>query len=297
MYYQINEEAARRAKEANSFSDYIPGSATEEYKRMVDKAAAIAEDAKTKVDPMYHEKIDHYVDLYARKLADNLNAGYIIDGRVPSVLIAGASNFPVGKKMKQNAARERNMNEYNEIQDLLSKIRSIGHGGIMSDDKNAVAKLEKKLEAAQAQMKAVNAYFRKHKTLDGCPDLSPDEIEKLKVDVSKYWHSQNSPYQSFELSNNSANIRRIKERIETLKKEQQAQQEAPAQEERHEGYTLVENAEACRIQFLFDGKPDEATRTALKSYGFRWAPSEKAWQRMLNDNGRFAARQVIKIIG
>ena len=42
-YYPINEGAARRAKEMNSFSDYKEGSATAEYRAMVDKAAAIAE--------------------------------------------------------------------------------------------------------------------------------------------------------------------------------------------------------------------------------------------------------------
>ena len=41
-YYSINEGAARRAKEMNSFSDYKEGSATAEYRAMVDKAAAIA---------------------------------------------------------------------------------------------------------------------------------------------------------------------------------------------------------------------------------------------------------------
>ena len=96
-YYPINEGAARRAKEMNSFSDYKEGSATAEYRAMVDKAAAIAEQQKSRVDPMYHEKIDHLLDTYARKLAENMNQGFAIDARVPSVLIAGPSNFPVGK--------------------------------------------------------------------------------------------------------------------------------------------------------------------------------------------------------
>ena len=69
-YYPINEGAARRAKEMNSFSDYKEGSATAEYRAMVDKAAAIAEKQKSRVDPMYHEKIDHLLDTYARKLAE-----------------------------------------------------------------------------------------------------------------------------------------------------------------------------------------------------------------------------------
>ena len=110
-YYPINEGAARRAKEMNSFSDYKEGSATAEYRAMVDKAAVIAEKQKSRVDPMYHEKIDHLLDTYARKLAENMNQGFAIDARVPSVMIAGPANFPVGKKGKQNRARDSNMED------------------------------------------------------------------------------------------------------------------------------------------------------------------------------------------
>ena len=61
-YYPINEEAARRAKNANSFSDYVPGSATAAYREMVDRAYALGERQKGRVDPMYHEKIDGLID-------------------------------------------------------------------------------------------------------------------------------------------------------------------------------------------------------------------------------------------
>ena len=70
-YYPINETAARRAKEMNSHFNYEPGSATAAYRQEVDKAAAIAEAQKARVDPMYHEKIDRLLDTYARKLAEN----------------------------------------------------------------------------------------------------------------------------------------------------------------------------------------------------------------------------------
>lgn len=117
---------------------------------------------------MYHEKIDSLLDTYARKLAANMNKGYEIDARVPSILIAGGSNFPTRKKEKQNAARDSNYREWQDIQGLLDKIRSTGMGGISADDPQAVQKLEKKLESlekSQETMKAVNAYYRKHKTL------------------------------------------------------------------------------------------------------------------------------------
>ena len=97
-YYPINETTARRAKEMNSYFNYEPGSATAAYRQEVDKAAAIAEAQKARVDPMYHEKIDRLLDTYARKLAENINQSYAIGARCPSILTAGSSNFPVRKK-------------------------------------------------------------------------------------------------------------------------------------------------------------------------------------------------------
>ena len=40
---------------------------------------------------------------------------------------------------------------------------------------------------------------------------------------------------------------------------------------------------------LFEEKPDEKTREALKENGFRWSPKAGAWQRQLNDNAIYVA--------
>ena len=96
IYYPIREDMARRAKEMNSFSGYIEGTATAEYRRCVDQAVEAAKHQKEKVDPIYHGKIDALVDTYARKLADNMNRRFEIDARVPSVMVAGPANFPTG---------------------------------------------------------------------------------------------------------------------------------------------------------------------------------------------------------
>ncbi len=288
IYYAINEGAARRANGVNSFYDYKPGSATAEYRQMVDKAVEIAEHQKKRVDPMYHEKIDSLVDTYARKLAENMNSSFSIEARVPSILIAGGSNFPVRKKEKQNAARDRNMEDWNEIQGLLDKIRSTGMGGISADDPQAIQKLEAKLEklqAAQDTMKAVNAYYRKHKTLDGCPNLSAERIEAMKAEMSSQWHIQDKPYPSWALSNNNAEIRRIKGRIAELTRKQET---AYAGWE-FDGGTVEMNREDNRLQIFFEEKPDEQTRETLKENGFRWSPKAGAWQRQLNDNAIYAA--------
>ena len=47
-YYEINEETARNAHYCVHMSDYKPGSATAEYRRAVDKAAALAKELGAK---------------------------------------------------------------------------------------------------------------------------------------------------------------------------------------------------------------------------------------------------------
>lgn len=282
-YYHIDETAARRANAANSFSDYKPGSATAAYRKYVDDAVEIAERQKKRVDPEHHAKIDYLLDLYARKLAENLNQSYAIEGRVPSVLIAGPANFPTRKKQKQNAARDKNMQEWQHIQGILDKIRSTGMGGISADDPNAVQKLQNKLESLQAlqeKMKAVNAYYRKHKTLDGCPHLPPENIAKLQADMSASWHLGDKPYPSWALSNNNAEIHRLQDRIKRLNR----QHETVYVGWDFDGGKVEINREANRLQIFFNEKPDADTRAVLKSNAFHWSPREGAWQRQLNDS-------------
>ena len=105
-YYEINEQTARRANDVNSMRDYRPGSATEEYRTAVDKAAALVQAQKAKISPYYHDKLDALLDRYAHRLADYYNAYYRNEASCPSILISGGSNFPVNKKDKQNSRRE-----------------------------------------------------------------------------------------------------------------------------------------------------------------------------------------------
>lgn len=292
-YYPINEAAAKRAKEMNSFSDYTPGSATREYKSLVNQAAEIAENQKKRVDPSFHGKIDALLDTYSKKLAANMNNGFAINSRVPSVLIAGGSNFPTRKKEKQNAARDKNYGEWKDIQGLLEKIRSTGMGGISADDPDAVKKLTAKLEKltkTQETMKAVNAYYRKHKSLEGCPELDSEAIEKLKKRM-EIRGIQDKPYPSWALSNNNAEIRRIKERIQSL---------SVNKEELYTGWEFAGgraeiNVKDNRLQLFFDDKPDGKIRDELKANGFRWSPKASAWQRQLNSNAIYAADAVSSI--
>lgn len=292
-YYPIREDLARRAKEMMSHSDYKEGSATAEYKAQVDKAVEIAERQKKRVDPMYHQKIDDLLDKYCRRLAENMNHDFEIGTRCPSVLIAGFSNFPVRKKEKQNAAWEKNRRDYQEVQGILDKIRGVGMGGISGDDPQALEKLRAKLEKLtkhQELMRAANAAIRLKDTAKGDAklaelDYTPEEVKKLREPD----FCGRVGYPAYELSNNNANIHRIQARIAELEKRKT---EAAPKGWSFDGGEVVVNTELNRLQIIFDGKPDADIRAELKGEGFRWAPSQGAWQRQLTDNALRAIRRI-----
>jgi hypothetical protein len=161
---------------------------------------------------------------------------------------------------------------------------------ISGDDTEAVnryqAKLEQ-LEAAQEKMKAINkAWKQGDKALYGL-GLSDETIEKLKHKMPSY---ETKPFPSWQLSNNSAEIRRVKEKIEEL----QRLDKMEAENYKFSGGEIKINLEINRIQFIFDDIPAEETRKLLKSNGFKWSPTQKAWQRQRTLNAVNATIHLIE---
>lgn len=296
IYFSINEETAKRAKAMTSFSDYVAGSQTAAYKASVDEAYNLADKVAEK-KPDVAEKAYNLAERYAKKLADYYNKENEITCRCPSVMIAGPANFPVRKKEKQNQAWERNYENYKYCESLKEKIENLLYKQeiIKSGDADAIEKLEKKLanlQEAQDMMKRVNAYYRKNKTLDGCPDLTDEQIEKMKVAMSDSFHYEDKPFMTYQLTNNNATIKNTKARLERLK----AAKEQESTETENDFCKVVENTEIMRLQLIFDGKPDAEVRDILKKNGFRWSPKNTAWQRQLTNNAKYAADRVIKAI-
>ena len=294
-YYPINEKMARQAKEMMSFDDYREGSKTASYRACVDEAYDLAEEIERE-RPSEAERAWRIAETYARRMAKNMNDDLRIGCMCPSVMISGASNFPVRKKEKQVAAWDRNMEEYRQIQGYLDKLRAILHGKsvIRGDDEDAIIRLEEKLaalEELQTHMKEVNAYFRKHKTLEGCPELTEQERQDVERSMANGWN-HDVPFPSWALSNNNQTIHSTRDRLESLRKAKS--RETTEVDYSEYGFTFEENVEDMRFRFFFDGKPDEDTRSLLKGNGFKWSPKNGCWQRQITDNARYSVKRVIE---
>lgn len=293
-YYSINEQIARTAQNINSFREYKEGSATAEYRHYVDKVYEIVERIAEE-KPHLLEKAQRMAERYSRKLSIYYNDYYRNEASCPSIMISGGGNFPVRKKERQNSRRDTLHKEWEYLDSYADKIEHLltMEQPILSGDERAVELLQEKLDGMveiQEMMKAVNAYYRKEKTLDGCPNLTQEEIEKLKAEMASSYHWADVPYLPYLLTNNNANIKRTRDRLESLKKVK----EAGSQETECEFCKVVENTEIMRIQLIFDGKPEPQVRDILKSNGFKWAPSQGAWQRQLTNNAKYALKRVLE---
>lgn len=291
-YYQIDENTARRAHEMMSMRDYPENRATNEYRDAVDKAAALVEHKKKNVSPYYHEKLDGLLDAYARRLAQWTNDYNRNGASCPSVLVCGAGNFPTRKKAKQNAREDALWREYEEIKGLLDRIKSIGTGPVDLADPHARELLEDQLQQLKDRLetdKAMNAHYRKHRTMKGFRDMPDDAAARMDKAIAEAPAFAQRPAPDFELTGLRGRIKRVQGRLEELEKLKAG--DVP-EGWKFDGGEVVINTELNRLQIVLDDRPDDEMKQELKSRGFRWAPSQGAWQRQLTDNAVYAAKKI-----
>lgn len=191
----------------------------------------------------------------------------------------------------------RGVDEHQKAKCYEDKAAAVGKGGISSDDPDAIAKLRTELEACkenQELMKAANKIIKSKKLSDAEKVAQVSAL--IGISESAAWKLLQPDFcgrigfADYQLSNNSANIRRIKERIAQL----EATAERQDVTEQHGDITYQESDN--RVELIFPGKPGQEVRSLLKHNGFKWSPTCGAWVRMLNNAGRSAARYVMQKI-
>jgi hypothetical protein len=182
---------------------------------------------------------------------------------------------------KIEAAQDKTVHAMDKAKYYEGKAEATANNDSISGDNPEAVNLYKEklaeLEKRQEFMKSVNAYWRKHKTMKGCPGYSDQMamIVDTEMKTAYSWVQKSGPFESWRLSNNSAEIRRIKEKLETLEN----LDGMAAEIIKFPGGEMRVDVDINRVQFIFDDKPSDEKRSLLKHNGFKWAPSQGAWQR------------------
>lgn len=220
--------------------------------------------------------------------------------RCLSTMIAGGSNFPVRRAEKANAAEHRRLEEVLNCRKIWRKriLKAIvpnTDGPIMSGDADAVERLKAEIQQAeelQQRMKTANAAIRKNKKAGAGAQVAAlvalGFSEAVAVKLLEADSCGRIGFADFELTNNGANIRRLKARLVVVEKAHAT----PATEQEGTNARLEDCPAENRVRLFYPGKPDADTRATLKSSGFRWAPSLGCWQAYRNSRSLPMARHL-----
>lgn len=162
---------------------------------------------------------------------------------------------------------------------------------ISSDDPEALTKLREKLAGIEKRREysvKVNKAQRAKDPIAALSALGVKDPARLLA-AAREAILDHRIVAGYELTNMASECRRLKERIALLEKRDAAPEVPP---ETIGDVRIVE--EDNRVLVYFPGKPSEAIRTALKSNGFRWAPTVGAWSRMASNGAHYYAREIAR---
>lgn len=237
---------------------------------------------------------NEYEKRYISKYSEWLHAL----SRTFSVMVTGAGNFNNRRHQKMNdyeqSARERFETwKENVVKRVNRQQRLVGW--------EEVERLQSKLDTLtelQEKMKAVNKIVRNGKLSD---EEQREELEALGLSESSINGFMAEPqysfmkkgFQTYQLSNNLAKIKDIEQAI----KRHTVMATTEDKEYKFDGGKVVICNSDERIRIYFDEIPNSETRSMLKGNAFKWSPKNKAWQRQLTPNAKFALKHYIQLPG
>jgi hypothetical protein len=235
---------------------------------------------------------------YVQKQLAHLQA----KSRVISPMISGPANFPVRRNEKANAAEQKRLDEFLEWdKKALKRLKDIAKGTRSTEEitDERFGKIKQNIERSLSTIKGidegtvkgstrslfVNSVTGLIKTLSKNGEV--DLVNKALDVIQDYQNGLKKPLITPQNS------------IWTLRNQAPEVQDPIAKQsgtttlKTYQGAEVVNNFDAERVQILFDEKPSEQVRNALKKEAFKWSPSNNAWQRQNTPNGIATAKRVL----
>ncbi len=163
-----------------------------------------------------------------------------------------------------------------------------------------LSKAESDLDKAvksQGLMKKANAIIKSKKDVEGRLQKELNLSEKNIYDLVNPDRYGRTGFASYSLTNNNANIKRLRERVAMLTKKYDALKSDKKEAYTFDGGRIEVNYPLDRVQIFFDEKPDGDTRTKMKSSGWNWSPTNGAWQRKNTPDALFSAKRMFNAVG
>lgn len=257
-----------------------------------DARAAYAERKQTRAERLAHRAAAARSEgerrlASAKATADAIPLGQpIITGR------GSRTTADINRRRRMRENTTKGFDLLNQAENLDRQAAAVGSNGVDSDDPDAVAKLQAKVEAETRKnetRKAVNKIVRRFAKklrsdnmtdLEGCVQALRDAgySEKLIASVVTPDPMGYVGFPSYSISNTTANIRRIQKRIEEL------QAHDVLADIHYEGVGWSIDLEDGRLVVRFDVRQPDEIRARLR--GWNWSRTRQAFVRKDTPNAR-----------
>ena len=232
-----------------------------------------------------------FQERYAQKYNDKLSA----HSQCISSMIAGPSGFPSRRAERANSSYEKRFDEMMQFKKrAIDAIKKKIKAHRIDEAGGEIEILKAKIASAEKMhgiMKAGNKIIRSKKLSDDEKIFQMVEIgisESNARAVLRPDYMGTIGFKGWELSNNNANIKRMKARLV----EMQTREATPTSEISFDGGIIIDNAEIDRVQIVYDEKPTDEVIGKLKGAGWHWSPRNSAWQRKRTANAMQSAKQI-----
>lgn len=208
-----------------------------------------------------------------------------------SSMITGPARFPIHKAEKANRSEQKHYDIFQQWREKAKKA------------------IVKKTQPEKTYNSEIERYkqelegMRKNHELMKEGNIAIKKAHKDKTDISQYLIDTFGikPHMidwtmkfGFGLQNNNANMKRVEARIKELEAKEQNRQNEPEKEFSFNGGKVIMNYEADRIQIKHDSRPNQEVITLMKRNGFKWSPTNQAWQRQITGNAIYVTKNLLK---
>jgi hypothetical protein len=172
-------------------------------------------------------------------------------------------SFPLRRRViRQNDRALESLNKANGMRSRANGIESQLKESIYSDDVDVIEALERRLEELEAKRERIKAHNKAMRKPGACDHLADCDCRShFPRDCS----CKNHPLPGYVLQNLGGNIKRNRDRLDIVKRQQA--RSAAAEEA---GGVVVRPNGAGYVSVTFAEKPAREILSALKAAGFRW---------------------------
>lgn len=226
------------------------------------------------------------MERYRQGYIGRLNAYLASHSRVYSSMIAGPANFPVRQMEKRNRSVDNKVSEWIE---WVNRARTAIRAKILdarTDEAKASAEWDLLKADLLYRLEGSRSMVNMTGKIERLAQNGEVELVEKALDLVKTYNETHAKP--------AITARHKFWTFADVARAVAVKQEAASNQESEviataDGIEIIANPEANRVQIVFDAKPDATMIGKLKAQGWRWAPSEGAWQRQLTNAARYSA--------